>query len=733
MRSGAIRPEVQTRDLDRRTVSYALWEQAGGISPDLPWTPAASFSEDETAQILSGASTAALVIGRGKEAGALLQSSLAHVARSCRLYCYASSIWEADGLFKSKLGALSERVLVRLGLDAPADWLVVDGGRAALLLLGPTSGERRWLLNVDGPLARSLYEAFRVLFWFHSTRECLPDVRGTYAFRTPLAAPFAHPGNDIMLPAGRLLTAGTLTEVTEEAEIRVVPDGSAAGPSRVNFIPPDPKSFVTPLHLVQRASRVIWTDLGLPKTYVSRQRLVMDLSETPISLQLEWPKQAAIDLFHRLTKVAQKPAWQFHPERRLADVAGQVLLEHSNGPEGVQDKAVVEVPSVVVPPEDFDNAQPARFPEPPPLARVVTYRWTVQPTTPPPGAREAELVRRWRTVDEWARVRVDTLRQALEGMERDERGFLDRLLAWLPRNKEHRQRRDVIRANLDELGEAPPSQQPAEAKEIVQRLLQVGKDVRLAIEELHTDRQQAESAAAEQEQRAAWEERMRQTKGELAVKRLELAKLEDKRSDEDKILAEAQQMLAQEEAILRALHKDDLVTKQGGLAVELAEAREAVAKLPPDADKQRRKECARQLKLLEQQDEQMGKELANVESWTPPASELVKERRVVRERLAALTEVREKTRACSREIEGLEKIISAPFVFEPPPGRPKSPSPAESHAPTVPNEAPPELGELLENRGTRYLAVRTWEQVQPASQVAKRLQAELVFSQHNPR
>ena len=72
MRSGAIRPAVQTRDLDRRTVSYALWEQAGGISPDLPWTPAASFSEDETAQILSGASTAALVIGRGKEAGALL-------------------------------------------------------------------------------------------------------------------------------------------------------------------------------------------------------------------------------------------------------------------------------------------------------------------------------------------------------------------------------------------------------------------------------------------------------------------------------------------------------------------------------------------------------------------------------------------------------------------------------------------------------------------------------------
>lgn len=478
---------------------------------------------------------------------------------------------------------------------------------------------------------------------------------------------------------------------------------------------------------------MVWSDLGLPRTHVTRQRLVMDLTEAPIALQLEWPRQIAVDLLHRLMRVAQKPAWQFHAERRLADVAGQVLREGSNGPEAVQDRAVVEVASVLVSPEDFDNAQPAKFPDPLPLVRVVTYRWTVQPTTPPPGAREAELVRRWRTVDEWARVQVDRLRQALEGMEQEERGFLDRLRTWLPRNKDARQRRSELRAKLDERGEAPPSQQPEEAKEIVQELLQVGREIRQAVEKLQADREEAETAAAEAEQRAEWEKRIRQTQEALTGHRDELAKLEAKKADEDIALSVAQTRLADAEAIARAIHKDDLEKQREALAAELAKAREAVINLPRDADKQRRKECERLVRTREQQDQRLGRELANVDSWSPAPAELAKEHEAVSMWVAALSSLSQQTRACSREIERLEKLVSAPFEFVPPVNTPRATSLPETSAPTIPNESPPEAGELLDFRGKRYLAVWTWEQARSASHVAKRLQAELVFLQHNPK
>lgn len=733
MRSGAITPEVQTRELDRRDVAYSLWEEASGVSPELPWSPAAAISEDETALLLSKARTAAVVVGPRRESAALLKASFSRAAPACRIYCYASSKWEADEFFKSKPEAPSEHVLVRLGLDAPADWIVIDEGRAALLLLGPQGSERRWLVSVDGGIARSLYEAFRVLFWFHATRERLPDVHGIYAFRTPLPAPFPHPGHDVPLRAGRLLTEGALTDSIENAEIRVVPDGSAAGPSQVVFMPPDTNSFLVPMNLAKTASRVVWTDLGIPRTHVSRQRVVMDLIESPISLQLEWPKQVAVDLFHRLTKVAQRPAWQFHAERRLAEVAGRVLLAQSSAPQAVQDQVVVEAASVVVSPADFGNAQPAMFPEPPPLARRVTYRWNVKPTAPPVGAREAELVRRWRSVDEWARAQVDTLRQMLRDMEGEERGFLDRLRAWLPRNKEARRRRNELLARLDELGEAPPSRQPTEANEIVQQLLQVRLEVRQAIEELHADRVQAESAAAEAEQRAAWEARRREMQKSLHAKRRDLEALESQAAGEEHALAKARERLAEQEASLRAARKTDLEKSQAALAADCERARQALAGLPPDASKQTRKEGAHGLRTLEQKLQRLENELASLDRWSPPASELPEAHAPVQERLAGLNQVREQIRVLSREIEGLDRSASAAFVFEPPPPAAKPSSPAESAAPTIPAEELPELGELFEYQRTRYLAIQTWEQVSPAAPVAKRLRAELVCLPHNRR
>jgi hypothetical protein len=647
MRNGPIRPEVRTSDIDRRNVSYAMWEQTVGVSPGLPWAPASSLGAQEVATLLATCRTAVLVVGRRKASAALLEHALASVPPSGRLYVYGPRALETNARIPQQLGVLSERVLPRLGLDAPADWLVVDSGRAALLLIGPSHDERRLLVRADGALARTLFEAFRALFWFHATREGLPDTGGTYAFRTPLPAPFPDPGADIVLPSGRIAIGKGLPDAIADAEIRIVPGGAAPDRADIVFVPPDPKSFASPMRLARDMARVVWLDTGLPRTSVSRERLVFDLVEAPIALQLEWPKKDAIELYHRLSRCAQKPEWQFHAQRRLADVAGRVLLEGATAPAGVRDSEVVQAADVIAPLDAFDGVQPDEFPEPPPLARRVTYEWSARPRTLPAGARKAELVRRWRDLDEWARRQVDTLRQTLAGMEGAEHGLLERVRARLSGHDALRQRRSRIQDELEELGEAPPSQHFAGAGDLVRRIAEAGREVRGMLDEAHRARLAAEDAVAEAEQRAAWQARTQRAAEELAAKRAELGSLE-------------------------------LRVQAAAVALEEAEK-------------------------------------------TQKAAEVKRARK-------ARDAAQEAVKRVSVEIRGREQRASEPFAFQAP-ARPPGPAlPPEAAAPAVPEEAPPELGELFEHRNQRYLAVKTWDQVPRAVPVARRLQSVLVSS-----
>lgn len=89
-------------------------------------------------------------------------------------------------------------------------------------------------------------------------------------------------------------------------------------------------------------------------------------------------------------------------------------------------------------------------------------------------------------------------------------------------------------------------------------------------------------------------------------------------------------------------------------------------------------------------------------------------------------------RRVRREIADLKKKIgnarraaSEKFRFREPKRLPQ-PQPINTQPPSVPPEALPEIGELYERNGKRFLAIRKWEEFEHAMPVAERLGAELV-------
>jgi len=86
----------------------------------------------------------------------------------------------------------------------------------------------------------------------------------------------------------------------------------------------------------------------------------------------------------------------------------------------------------------------------------------------------------------------------------------------------------------------------------------------------------------------------------------------------------------------------------------------------------------------------------------------------------------EATSKVESEVRRVQLIAGESFAFTPPPRLEGPKLPQDTEAPAVPSEALPELGELFEHQGQRYLAVKTWEQVRQAMPVAGRLKATLV-------
>ena len=741
-RSGPIQPEVVKERIDRRKKELPLWEQGNGANIDLPWTELNRSDDLSNVQpLVASAHSVVLAIGATETSRKLLNAVLQSLPAHCRLYIYGDRALEADTTLIQRIAGMGDRVLVRLGYCPPADWLIVDKGRDGRLVVGPTAEYRKWVIPIGDALARSLFEAFCVLFWFHATREALPDANGNVAFRPPLTVPFKSPSTDITLPAGRLRLDGELDDPVPDAEIRISPTASDPGRARTLFVPPmdglangrvsRPVGTEIPTKLSRRGHQVLWVDTGLPRTTVTHQRMVMDLVEAPVALQLEWPRAVAIDLFHRFERASQNPAWEFHPKRRLGAVKGQVLLDGETQPKEVAPSVSLGTGDVETPLLDFDSARPARFPDIPPLALEVTVQWRRVPAALPPDARSAEIVRSWTAVDEWAVRTIENLRDELDELENQE-GLLSRFRQWLPSRDGNSSalEREQLCDELDEIGEAPPSGIADQAEERMERLVQIVGRVDGLRCNAHNQQQDAEDAKAKEDQRGMWEQRVKDANAKLSEARQELAANEEAQGKAQGNLQVAQDALDEVMASKRQGREVFLEAERVDLEAKLEEAQTHQKSLKREHKGQRskaaRKEANKRVSEAKQMVARNKQDREKIANWLPPAEELGEADTHLTEAKKAISDLQADATRLSKAIENLNRVASEEFHFEEPP-RLSAPSTSEVHShPPIPSEAPPEIGELYEHRGERFLAIRTWEQLKPATPVAERLRAKLV-------
>ena len=724
--TGPIQPVQKTLARDRSEVAYTLWEQSTRPNPvDLPWRPAASYDESEVRALVSSAGTVA--------AAGLRPDTLGHIVSGlkpgARAYWYGSASLESGPALAQALARTSDRLAVRLGHELPADWIVVDGGRTGVVFIGPPGDRRRWAVPLEAALARSLFEVFRVLWWQHARREGLPDSAGTFAFRPPLPSPFADPGRSLALPAGRFAFDQALPDPVPDAEFRVVPDGGTPGRGGIVLMPPSTASFDVARRVANGGARVVWSDCGLPRTTVSRQRLVMDLVQGPVGIQLEWETGTAVDVYHRLGKACEAPAWTFHSERRLRDIAGPAWLEGAGAAAPVRGDQRIELGELRASLAEFETAAPLQLPEPAPLARQVVYGWQTVPESVPPGAAKAQIVRQWTALDEWTTRGVAVLQQRLSGMEGEERSFLSRLKGWLRGQDAVQRERDRLRDALAEIGEQPPSQRN-DARETVSRLVEEAGRLQGLIQQAHRDRQDAEDRADEDVQRSAWEVRVTAATTDLNARRQDLAALDEREAEADAEVRGAEAALANRTSELRSSRSAGLAEARDrddrALAGARAQLKELDAKHRGNAPKDERKGFTSEIGRLEQQVAAAKRDLAAMDKWAPSPAELADHNAALRRAREAKESIRKVRAPLTAEIAKLDRAAKEEFQFRAGVRLSAVSIPDLGAAPTVPAEAPPEIGELFEHQGQRYLAVRTWEQVQRAPRVAARLRASMV-------
>ena len=728
MLSGPILPVPRSSQLDRSDVSYTLWERSLQPNPvDLPWRSADRFDAADVRALVAGCR---VVVAAGVRPE-LLKEIVTHLKPGARGYVYGPTSWESDPALTQSFARSRERLAVRLGDELPAEWIVVDGGRAGVVLFGAPGAAHRWAPSLEPPLARSLFEVSRVLWWRHARREGLPDAAGEFGFRPPLTSPFVDPGRSVSLPAGRFVFDQALPDPVPDAEFRVVPEGGAAARAAVVLMPPSSVSFDAARAVTAAGARVVWSDCGLPRMTVTRQRLVMDLVRGPIGVQLEWDTGVAVEVFHRLGKVCENPAWSFYNKRRLREISGPAWLEGASAAAPVEAERQVQLNEQTTALAEFEAQPLPKLPEPDPLTRRVLYEWKMTPERPPTGAAKALLIRQWTALDEWASRGVSVLQQGLDRLEGEERSTLTRLKRWLKGQDALARERQAIGEALVELGEQPPSQR-SDAREAVARLTEEATKLKGLILRAHNERQAAEDRVEEERQRGEWQARVTDAERLLAERRAELAALEQDEARMDGALKAAEAAVSHRSAELRASRETQLTDALAKDERALAETRAALKRLDEaqrgEASKEERKALNAEIVALEPRIAATRRDLSTVSRWSPPQTELSKEITTVNTAREAKDGVRKRRALVVAETQRLEAAAREKLTLRAGPRLSAAAAPELGEAPTVPTEPPPELGELYEHQGQRFLAVSTWEQAQRARPVAARLRATLVAS-----
>jgi hypothetical protein len=732
--TGQITTITKTREESHENDTLCCWEKSAqpATVDVIPWRHIATLSADELALQMQQASV--IMLSCTSKCPQVLIRLIEKLAarQDARIYLYGPLSWQRESFFQELLKRRPGSLVIRLGAEPPADWIIADN--AGYLFAGAPGQSAAWQIIPPHSVTQTLKQVFTFFFWVRSSLEAIPGASVT-GLQPCLAAPFAAPAAPSCLFDRRSAPA-----LMDFAERLVSPDGAPwAGEPSVVLAP-----YHTSLSLLTKSARsaLVWSDVELPRMASSRQRLVISLENGPEHLHVEL--DGAIDMMHALDDIERRPEWRFYPARRLGDIQGELWLPNAKSSVQAQPRAEFQVGTLqAVQLDEMEALSPKQWKSPTQPSLLWTYEWKVSPPTAPKNAQKASLVNDWQQLDEYLFSQVCRLDGRLREMKSTaESGLLKRLTGLLPfwrNNIEAEQNR--IRLALEELGDGPLSQRPESAAEMLSLL----EEQHRALAALQSDARRAEDDEErridEQSQRSAFEEKL-QKKGLLILS------LESQLSElQSKSVSLTEQEASQKEELQKLEVELELSIEEGKQAFEQNKA-------PKKEELQKKLEA--QLSLREQKKSELkglqGKSLkeknreisgCNDEigalrkqleyldkgAFQPPqpSAALQESRRKLSEKRAEIEGCGRKCSEIERRITQERALCEKPFVFTPT-AQAKNPPREEAlpRAPRVPTERLPEVGTLVESGAERFLVVSTWEEAARARDVATRLRAKLV-------
>lgn len=523
-----------------------------------------------------------------------------------------------------------------------------------------------FILRLDADQAEALRQNFLRLFWHEASEEAWADGQ-QFSWRSARDRPFDIPLLSSTLPVRLETPEARLSNSTNESLLLLNSGPPPDSEPRRLWFPAGPNHHQRLALLEQAGVEVQWRDSGLPDILVAANGGEMLLPGTRGRLRIRLTAKQAVEVSRLLEA---PPTWRFHTNALLGDAnyrSSNFWLPNEGAARELESEQLVDVPEVhALSLREVPDAAPKSVPDAQPLSLAVRYQWSVVPPSMPTGSQEDPLIARWRKLDEDWIARLKRVSEALNNADGESNRIGQAFSRLLGAMLGFERTRSSLLTRVRELETLRLSKVgPADAIPLLNQL----SEIEGAAAKLRTNLEDAERKAREDDERekqqSAWQ---------------------------DKVNA-AKQKLPDCQTRLKAAESSSCAA-----ADDLRGIEESLKSTDKEAGKDLK---AKKLKLTDER-QRHDKEIERLQG----------------------------------EISALEKQAAEPFEFRPQPvstARTAQSSgrfvPQPSIAPqtaNVPDEAPPDTGNLRTHKNQRYLVIQTWEQLEAGESSASRLSAKLV-------
>lgn len=587
---------------------------------------------------------------------------LALARAGVRVYLLVPEAWTDQQKLDPPL-LQSPYVFIRRIADVPASALLTSSG-GRVWLGGP------WSLRLNEGQSISLRQTFLRLFWHEAFEEAWTGEK-QLLWRVARDRPFDVPEVDSQAPL-RISQNERLQMDVRGACVHFVSNEVPAQIPRKLWFHAGPKHQDKLARLVRQGTEVVWHDIGLPDVIVRENAGEMLVSSAKSRMRIVLDAQQAENAKRILDFAA---SWSFQVDVRIGDPSLRTAtfwLVNEPEPRVLQNQqsiSIGEIPASSL--RTVPDTVPDQWPDANALALTAHYVWNVNPPTLPSGAAEDALVKRWREVDEQWTERIlrlqENSRRFVDHRGRLEKAFASLLGTWLGFGRAN----DTLAVRIRELASQRPSL--AGSGGAATMLMRLG-ELEDEMHKLQKDLEETERRKIEEDERAKqeadWRERVKMAQEKLT-------KCRNTFQQQKEHLAELEANIEAAEQSMKSANADD---KHG---------------------KNDKKDAYARKKMLEDE----------------------------------LTQSKKNCERLRNEIQSLEQSTKERFEYRPlkqplPPvasaGARFVPAPNPKTVITLPDQALPEVGELRVHQKQRYLAIRTWEEMEVAEHAALRLEAKLV-------